>query len=416
MTARVYVGREGLKNGSLLIGGSKSESNRLLILQALFDGIRIDNLSDSDDTILLQKALRQTSGEVDIHHAGTAMRFLTAYYAATPGANVVLTGSARMKERPISLLVEALKKLGANISYLENEGYPPLQIKGCELEGGSVSIKATVSSQYISALLLIAPRLKRGLTIEMEGSLTSRPYVEMTCALLRDLGVRLEAGPGYIRVHPKLENISKVFTVESDWSSASYFFSLASLSNSVNLQLQYYKPESLQGDSVLKSVYQQLGVSADLDQNTGSLRLAHSNNGITQKLVLDLRNTPDIAQTLVVTCLGLQIPCELTGLHTLAIKETDRLKALKNEIGKLGSLVEIGHDHLQMANPNPLKKEVLIETYNDHRMAMAFAPLGLLVPIEIQDPGVVSKSFPAYWDCLRELGVVIKFKDKGRIT
>jgi len=416
MTARVYVGREGLKNGSLLLGGSKSESNRLLILQALFDGIRIDNLSDSDDTILLQKALRQTSGEVDIHHAGTAMRFLTAYYAATPGANVVLTGSARMKERPISLLVEALKKLGANISYLENEGYPPLQIKGCELEGGSVSIKATVSSQYISALLLIAPRLKRGLTIEMEGSLTSRPYVEMTCALLRDLEVSLETGPGYIRVHPKLENSSKVFTVESDWSSASYFFSLASLSNSVNLQLQYYKPESLQGDSVLKSVYQQLGVSADLDQNTGSLRLAHSNNGITQKLVLDLRNTPDIAQTLVVTCLGLQIPCELTGLHTLAIKETDRLKALKNEIGKLGSLVEIGHDHLQMANPNPLKKEVLIETYNDHRMAMAFAPLGLLVPIEIQDPGVVSKSFPAYWDCLRELGVVIKFKDKGRIT
>jgi 3-phosphoshikimate 1-carboxyvinyltransferase len=410
MKARIYVGREGLKSGSLLIGGSKSESNRLLILQALFKGIRIENLSDSDDTMLLQKALRQTSGEVDIHHAGTAMRFLTAYYAATPGANVLLTGSARMKERPISLLVDALRDLGANISYRENEGYPPLHIKGCALEGGSVSIKASVSSQYISALLLIAPRLKRGLAIDMEGSLTSRPYVEMTCALLRDLGVGLETGPGYIRVYPELENDSKVFTVESDWSSASYFFSMAALSTRLNLHLQYYKPESIQGDSALKSIYEKLGVSAHLDPSTGSLQLSREHNDISQKLVLDLRNTPDIAQTLVITCLGLQIPCEFTGLHTLAIKETDRLKALKNEIGQLGSLVEIGRDYLLMANPNPLKKDVLIETYNDHRMAMAFAPLGLLVPIEIQDPGVVSKSFPTYWDCLRELGVAVDLK------
>ena len=323
-------------DSQLSITGSKSETNRLLLLQALFPNITLTNTSNSDDSEVMQKALvvnshlpASDSQLVDIHHAGTAMRFLTAYFAVNEGLEVVLTGSQRMTERPIQVLVETLRQLGAQISYEAQEGYPPIRIKGQKITKNKVSIPANVSSQYISALLLIAPKLENGIELTLVGEITSVPYIKMTLALLNDLDIQTSFEGNIIKVYPKPEVASKVMTVESDWSSVSYFFSIAALSDNASISLSSYKETSLQGDSALVKIYEKMGIKTHFEEN--KITLVKQPDFKLQTLNLDLNNTPDIAQTIVVTCLGLGIGCHLTGLHTLKIKETDRLEALRIE-------------------------------------------------------------------------------------
>jgi 3-phosphoshikimate 1-carboxyvinyltransferase len=384
------------------ITGSKSETNRLLLLQALFPNITLANTSNSDDSEVMQKALKGNEGIVDIHHAGTAMRFLTAYFAVNEGREVVLTGSPRMKERPIKVLVEALQQLGAQITYENEEGYPPIRIKGQKITNNKVSIPANVSSQYISALLLIAPKLENGIELTLVGEITSIPYIKMTLALLNEIGVETSFEGNIIKVYPKPEVESKVMTVESDWSSASYFFSLAALSDEASISLTSYKENSLQGDSALVEIYSKMGVETHFEEN--EITLVKRPNFKLETLNLDLNNTPDIAQTIVVTCLGLGIGCHLTGLHTLKIKETDRLEALRIELTKLGANISVTNDSLTLLVSNEINSNVKIATYNDHRMAMAFAPLALKVPIIIENAEVVSKSYPDFWADMARLG------------
>jgi 3-phosphoshikimate 1-carboxyvinyltransferase len=392
----------------IAITGSKSETNRLLLLQALFPNITLANTSNSDDSEVMQKALKGNDEIVDIHHAGTAMRFLTAYFAVNEGREVVLTGSPRMKERPIKILVDALLQLGAKIEYLESEGFPPIKISGQKLVQNKVSLPASVSSQYISALLLVAPKLENGLELKLEGSITSIPYIKMTLALLNDLNIQTSFEDNVIKVYPKPEVESKVMTVESDWSSASYFFSLAALSNEASISLSSYKETSLQGDSALVEIYAKMGVVTCFEEN--KITLVKQPNFEFGTLNLDLNNTPDIAQTIVVTCLGLGIGCHLTGLHTLKIKETDRLEALRIELTKLGANISVTNDSLTLVATKEINPNVKIATYNDHRMAMAFAPLALKVPIIIENAEVVSKSYPDFWEDLKNLGFEISEK------
>ena len=398
----------GACTAKLQITGSKSETNRLLLLQALFPGFSIANTSSSDDSEVMKKALSSSSDLIDVHHAGTAMRFLTAYFSLAEGREVLLTGSQRMQERPIKVLVEALRSLGATISYEKEEGYPPLRIKGKKLKGGTVRLPADISSQYISALLLIGPSLEAGLKLELVGKITSIPYIEMTLSLLKNIGVSTLFEGQIITVNPLTEPLLADQIVESDWSSASYFFSILSLADSGTIHLKSYRENSLQGDRVLMEIYKQLGVQATLENEI--LKLKKVSVALPKVLQWDLSKAPDIAQTIAVTCLGLGIGSRLEGLHTLKIKETDRLQALYNELTKLGASVKITTDTLVVNPCSNLNSECSIPTYNDHRMAMAFAPLALKVPIVIEDAQVVSKSYPTFWEDLKQLN----FKIKGR--
>jgi 3-phosphoshikimate 1-carboxyvinyltransferase len=391
--------------GNCQITGSKSESNRLLILQALFPTLALENLSNSDDTQAMQRGLTSEENKIDIGHAGTTMRFLTSYFATTPGIDKLLTGSQRMQERPIKLLVDALHSIGADIDYLKNEGYPPLRISGKPIDISNVSLAANVSSQYITSLMLVAPKLPNGLEIVLEGEIASVPYINMTCALLQRAGIDATFSGQTIRVLPKESIDAKTLTVESDWSSASYHFSMVALSQSADVSINSYLQNSLQGDSVLVDIYSQLGVITSFDGH--SLQLTKSND-VEPHISLDLIKAPDIAQTIAVTCYGLGISCDLTGLHTLKIKETDRLVALQNELSKLGASIRITSDSLHLdTRTTAIVPDVVIDTYHDHRMAMAFAPLGICVPIVINDADVVSKSYPSFWDDLRSLGFFI---------
>lgn len=391
------------KQSSIQITGSKSESNRLLLLQALYPMLTLENVSNSDDSNLMQKALRSNTEIVDIHHAGTAMRFLTAFFAIQEGREVMLTGSKRMKERPIKILVDALRELGAKIAYVENEGFPPLRITGGKLTNHQVSLEANVSSQYISALLLIASKLENGLELTLKGHVTSVPYIKMTLSLLEEVGLETSFQNNVITVKPITHQPKpKTLVVESDWSSASYYFSMAALSPiGTAISLTSYKEHSLQGDSVLVDIYKHFGVSAKFDNNSLTISKEHNN---LEFLNLDLVNAPDIAQTIAVSCFGLGLGCNLTGLHTLKIKETDRLVALKTEIEKLGGLVHITDKSLHLEPSTDMNEGIMVETYNDHRMAMAFAPLALKTTIKIQDAMVVSKSYPTFWEDLESLG------------
>jgi len=394
------------KEKVIQITGSKSESNRLLILQALYSGITIDNVSKSDDTQVLQKALASTSNSIDVHHAGTAMRFLTAYYAIQNNKEVTLTGSSRMQQRPISVLVNALRALGADIQYLNNEGYPPLLIKGKELTKNKVNLKADVSSQYISALLLIAPILKNGLTLTLEGKITSAPYIKMTLALLGKIGVTTSFIGNVIKVKRKLSIVNRQLIVESDWSSASYHYSLVALSKiGTQIQLSSYFKSSLQGDSVLAKIYEQFGVITIFKDNF--ILLKKTNNCQSSIIHCQLQDAPDIAQTIAVTCFGLGIACHLTGLHTLKIKETDRLVALQTELKKLGASVIITDDSLKLSASKKINDNITIATYQDHRMAMAFAPLALKTNLSIENAEVVTKSYPTFWEDFVKLGIKI---------
>lgn len=389
------------------ITGSKSESNRLLLLQALYSNIQIENLSNSDDTRVMSQALSSTSNIVDVHHAGTAMRFLTAYFAFQKGREVVLTGSDRMKERPIKILVDALRELGADISYLETEGFPPLKINGKNPTKNKVTLQANVSSQYISALLLIAPKLENGLELTLEGNITSVPYIKMTLRLLEELGIETTFKDQTIKVKQQSVINNQIATVESDWSSASYFYSIIALSKvGTKITLSSYKAHSLQGDAVLADIYLQFGVKTTFKTNRLVLQKVEMLNNLSL-IELDLSNSPDIAQTITVTCFALGLECLLTGLHTLKIKETDRLLALKTEIEKLGGMVTITTNSLHLKASNNLKSQVAIATYNDHRMAMAFAPLALKTSLIINDAEVVSKSYPGFWNDLKTIGFQI---------
>lgn len=383
--------------GDIKITGSKSESNRLLILQQFYSNLKIENLSNSDDSQLMQKALVSNSKEINIGHAGTAMRFLTAYFSVKENSEIVLTGSHRMKNRPIKILVEALKELGADIEYLEKEGFPPLKIIGKQLEKDTVEIEGSVSSQYISALLLIAPTLKNGLQLKFKGKVTSIPYIKMTLKLLEELGVEHTWNENVIKIRPNSVIDDKRIVVESDWSSASYYYSLVALSSNSEVTLSSYKKESLQGDSVLAEIYENLGVHTTYQKNSITLKNLGSINA-SKLMELNLVGAPDIAQTIVVTCFGLGMECYLTGLHTLKIKETDRLVALKNEIEKLGGEVVITNETLQLKKSEKIIENIGISTYDDHRMAMAFAPLATKVSIQIEEANVVSKSYPTFWE------------------
>lgn len=384
----------GEVSGKVNVSGSKSESNRLLLLQSHFPNLSLKNLSNSDDTKYLKKALQGEKGIVDISHAGTAMRFLTAYFATKEGREVILTGSQRMQNRPISILVDALNSLGADIAYTEKKGYPPLKIRGKRIDAKRVSIQGNVSSQYISALLLIAPSLDKGLEIELLGKVTSVPYINMTLALLKDLGVSYQWEENLITVKPIKEVQETEITVESDWSSASYFYGLLALSDHGELTLSSYKKDSLQGDSSLAEIYKHFGVETVYGKNTITLIKKAKE---LKTLTLDLRNSPDLAQTIAVSCFGAGIACDLTGLHTLKIKETDRLVALQQELEKLGAKITVTDKSLHLKKRGEIKENISIETYDDHRMAMAFAPLCLKVSININDADVVTKSYTDFW-------------------
>lgn len=399
----------GSDQSSIAITGSKSESNRLLLLKALYPKIEIKNLSNSDDSVLMQKALSSQADIVDIHHAGTAMRFLTAYFSIQKGRTVILTGSSRMKERPIKILVDALRSIGADIEYVENEGFPPLKITGQTLAKSHVNLKANVSSQYISALLLIASKLENGLEINLEGKITSVPYINMTLSLLNQVDIKTSFNDNTITVSPKTIAVEKrTLTVESDWSSVSYFYSVIALSKKdTKLTLSSYKKNSLQGDSVLTELYKEFGVETNFENNTISLTKTLEVNK-QSKISFDLSNAPDIAQTIAVTAFGLGIECYLTGLHTLKIKETDRLVALKVELEKLGAEVIITDATLHLKPSTTINKNIAIDTYKDHRMAMAFAPLGLKTSLQINNADVVSKSYPQFWEDFKAIGFKIK--------
>ena len=392
--------------GELNITGYKSETNRLLFLQAVLSEFEIENISNSDDSKAMQAALTSNEKLIDIHHAGTAMRFLTAYFSNQEGREVVLTGSQRMQERPIKILVEALQTLGASISYEKKEGYPPLRIQGKTLEGGSVSLPADISSQYISSLLLLGPVLKKGVELNLVGKITSVPYINMTLALLSKLGVKTDFKGQKIKVNYLASPQKKKLIVESDWSSASYYFSIAALSEAAEIHLTSYKADSLQGDSILRSVYEPLGVNSRIEGT--KLILIKKKVPLPDTIEWDLSKAPDIAQTLAVSCYGLGIGCDLVGLHTLKIKETDRLVALNQELSKLGATITITEKSLHLSAGQNFIKECSIPTYNDHRMAMAFAPLALKIPLSIEDAGVVSKSYPSFWEDLKQLDFKIE--------
>lgn len=388
--------------GSITITGSKSESNRLLILKALYPDLEISNLSNSDDTQVTQKALNNNESIVDIHHAGTAMRFLTAFFSVKPNSKVVLTGSSRMQDRPIELLVEALQSLGAEIEYVNKKGFPPLKITGKKTDVSQVSLPANISSQYISALMLIAPSLENGLEIDLIGETTSIPYIKMTQTLLENLGFKTFFNDNKIKISPADKIILNQWTVESDWSSASYFYSVVAIANTSEITLKSYYSESLQGDSDLVQIYKKIGVTTVF--NNGSIILSKTPSfALPEVLDLDLRNTPDLAQTIAVSCFGLGVDCNLIGLHTLKIKETDRLEALKIELEKLGAMISITNDSLELRFSGVINQNISIDTYNDHRMAMAFAPLGVKVPIVINNSEVVSKSYPGFWEDFKSI-------------
>lgn len=406
------------------ITGSKSETNRLLLLQALYPNLVLENTSNSDDSEVMQNALRSTQNplpktlypEIDVHHAGTAMRFLTAYFSIQEGKEIVLTGSPRMKERPIKILVDALNLLGAEITYEENEGFPPIRIKGKKLTQNKVSLPANVSSQYISALLLIAPKLENGLELTLEGEITSVPYIKMTLALLNEIGIITSFENNVVKVNPTPNTQHPTpLTIESDWSSASYWFSIVALSEiGTQITLSSYKENSLQGDSALVEIYQDFGVETVFNDNQ-SMTISKAKTHNFKPITHNLKNCPDIAQTIAVTCFGLGITCHLSGLHTLKIKETDRLEALKTELTKLGASISVTNESLTLKSHDlfdnkiyhPLEKYPKdgVATYQDHRMAMAFAPLALKIPIIINEAEVVSKSYPSFWDDLKIIGI-----------
>ncbi|MDF1672533.1 MAG: 3-phosphoshikimate 1-carboxyvinyltransferase [Vicingaceae bacterium] len=394
--------------GKITLTASKSESNRALIIQALCDDMfEIKNLAEADDTRILQGLLQSDNIELSSGIAGTVMRFMTAYLSIQ-NKDFVLTGDKRMKERPIKILVDALNDLGAQISYAEQVGYPPLIINNANLNGDKVLLDGSVSSQYVSALLLIAPKLKHGLQIKFEGEIISKPYINMTINMMQYFGVHVKWNNDSIIVSPGKYK-AKDFIVEADWSAASYWYSMVAIAkDETEIILYGLKKDSLQGDSEVVNIYKKFGVITEFID--GGVRLTKSKDLELKyaDLLIDFIDCPDLAQTVAVTCAALNVKAKLVGLKTLRIKETDRITALQDELNKLGFNIEVNSDDLIV---NPINNiEIInthIKTYNDHRMAMAFAPLAMIKSIKIEDPEVVKKSYPNFWQDLKLVGFKI---------
>ena len=402
-----------LIKASVTLPTSKSISNRVLILNALSKNAQsIENISDSDDTKVLQKALSDTSGIIDIGAAGTAMRFLTAYFATTPGQRV-LTGSERMKKRPVKVLADALRQLGASIRYTEEDGYPPLLIEGKALEGGTIEISGDISSQYISALLMVAPTLKKGLHVNITGELISAPYVELTLQLMKTFGVESKWEENRIDIPPQ-PYTSTPYRVEGDWSAASYWYEIAALCPNAEIHLNGLFRNSLQGDAKVAGIFERLGVTTVF---SGEEVILTNNGKKPDCFEYNFVNEPDLAQAVAVTCALLKIPFRFEGVQSLKIKETDRIEALRTELGKLGYQLDKSDGRALSWNgvfSEPCQ-EAVIHTYDDHRMAMAFAPVCLKTrAVTIVDPLVNSKSYPLFWNDLQAAGFgILKLDKKG---
>jgi 3-phosphoshikimate 1-carboxyvinyltransferase len=411
-----------VSKGTIQLTGSKSECNRALVIEALSKGkVQVQNVSDAADAVLLAGILRKSEAEspksevssdselktqdlklVNIGPAGTAMRFLTAYFTLQD-EEVILTGSERMKQRPIGVLVDALRTLGAEIAYEENDGYPPIRISGnIQQKTGRISIKGDISSQYITALLLIASSLPQGLELEIEGDLTSRPYVEMTLSMLQQAGIQHQWNDNIISIAKQDFKETSIW-VEPDWSAASYWYAIAALSDEADIFLPGLTSYSLQGDSVIGEIMANFGITSQFKD--GGVQLTKEPKPIVRK-IFDLKSCPDLAQTVIVVCAALGHDATFTGLETLKIKETDRIAALQNELVKIGvKLIEKGQVYKLDCSEKHIPERVLFHTYEDHRMAMAFAPLAILIPeVEFEDANVVEKSYPAFWSDLEKVG------------
>ena len=399
---------EGTWRTTVKLPSSKSISNRALILNALSSSpYAVDNLSDCDDTNLMVNALQAEGGDFNVGAAGTTMRFLTAFLANRPG-EWTITGTERMKNRPIKVLVEALNALGAHISYMEKTGFPPLRISGSALPGGEIALPGNVSSQYISAILMVAPLMEKEVTLHLEGEIVSRPYIHITLQLMKQFGVSVTWEDHTIRVWPQTYTPIR-FLVESDWSAASYWYEMMALSPKAEIELLGLFKESLQGDAAGAKLFERLGVETHFTDQ--GVKLRHT--GIRCKeLTYDFVNEPDLAQTFVVTCALLGVPFRFTGLQSLKIKETDRIAALQTELRKLGYVLRDAQDSILSWDGERCEPEAhpVIATYEDHRMALSFAPAALVRPegIAIAHPEVVSKSYPHYWSDLRAAGFTVR--------
>lgn len=395
--------------GKIVLPSSKSISNRVLIINALcHNPFPAMNLSDSDDTIALNDALNSNHNTFDIGHAGTAMRFLTAFLSKIVG-EWELTGSQRMKQRPIGILVDALNQLGAHIEYMEKTGYPPLKIYGSHLKGKTLELDGSISSQYISALLMIAPTIENGLMLKLTGKITSLPYIELTLKLMESFGIQYQWIENTITI-PEQNYFPREFTVESDWSGASYWYQAMALAQSGELFLEKLQLSSFQGDEIIAKWFEQFGIRSE--QKPGGILISKSANIHPEKLTLNFIENPDIAQTFACLCVAKKIPFHFTGLKTLKIKETDRIAALQNELRKFGAiLTEPAPGELLWdgtVKETEIQKKPVIDTYHDHRMALAFAPMALAgITLEINDPLVVTKSYPLFWEDLKKTGFEI---------
>ncbi|MBC5775402.1 3-phosphoshikimate 1-carboxyvinyltransferase [Pontibacter sp. KCTC 32443] len=391
----------GILNGSIKLPASKSEANRALIIAALADGnSTIDNLSEANDTQLLQRLLNSEAETIDAEDAGTVMRFLTAFYAVT-GQQKTLVGTERMCQRPIKVLVEALRELGASIDYLGEEGYPPLKINGFKGNGNNkLKVRSDISSQYISALLMVAPVLPDGLVLELEGKISSRPYIEMTLSLMKHFGAEATFEGNTIIV-PHQQYKAAAFSVESDWSAASYWYSMVALAREADITLLGLREDSFQGDRAIADIMRRLGVHTEFTEAGVRLTKKHRE----KRVAFDFTNCPDLAQTIVALCAALGVTLEMTGVESLRIKETDRVHALQIEVLTMGtSLNEITPGVFRMEPAILTKRQLFFRTYQDHRMAMAFAPIALLETVQIQEPDVVRKSYPRFWEDLEKVG------------
>lgn len=402
-------------NCTIKLTGSKSESNRALIMEALSEGaVQVLNVSEAADTVTLKNILStgrthsisDLAEEVNVGPAGTAMRFLSAYYTLQKG-EVILTGSERMKQRPIGILADALKSLGADIEYAEKEGFPPLNIRGpLKQKTDHVKIKGNISSQYISALLLIAPKLEQGLKLIIDGELTSKPYVEMTLAMMEQAGIRHSWTENEISISNQAFKKAEI-SIEPDWSAASYWYAIAALAQEASLFLPGLNGYSLQGDSKITEIMANFGITSQFKD--GGVYLIKEAKKLERK-IFDFKECPDLAQTVIVCCAALGHDALFTGLETLKIKETDRVNALQTELVKIGvKLIEKNQTYKLDCSGLDLNRKISISTYDDHRMAMAFAPLALVMPeLEIEDHLVVEKSYPDFWKHLEIAGFEIK--------
>ncbi len=392
-----------MKGTASLLPASKSINNRALIINALAGSkTEIQNMSDANDVQLMLRLVNSPDATIDVEDAGTTMRFLTAYFAIT-NQHKTLTGTSRMKERPIGILVNALRSLGAEISYTEKDGYPPLKLSGFSGQKTDIlRIRGDVSSQFISALMMVAPILPKGLTLELEGKVGSRPYIEMTASIMKHFGADSKFTGNKVVV-PHQSYTSAPFTVESDWSGASYWFAFAALAEQAEIYLPKLYLQSLQGDSVIVKIMDPLGVQATMEN--GLLKLTRKESK--KELHWDFTDCPDLGQTVAVVCAAKGIKGYFTGLESLRIKETDRIAALQNELQKIGAnLTEEDSAHWTLIPSAALPTNAFFNTYKDHRMAMAFAPLATLMEVEIEKPEVVKKSYPNFWNDLKTFGVV----------